>query len=298
MSYIFPCTNRSRRLAMTLIETLVVIAILGTLTALTLSGVQRVRGASARAQCANNLRQLGLAAQQHHTDRGRLPRGSFTFYEQVSWRGPLLPYLDQGSLWQTTKDQLASGMHFGDEQFLANRTVIRVFVCPADADTQSPQIRAGLSFIESNYFGNSGVSRYRESLANISPKGVLFEKSRISFADIQDGTSNTLLAGERPSVNGSSSEWYLHSSFGSAFLGVEEDIKGDDVDRKLCEAPIVNARGVRTNPCDELHFWSFHDGGANFLFCDGSVKFIAYSSRAILPALATRAGGDVATLLD
>ena len=78
--------------------------------------------------------------------------------------------------------------------------------------------------------------------------------------------------------------------------GVEEDIKGDDFARKRCAAPIVFALGVRTNPCDELHFWSFHDAGANFLFCDGSVRLIAYSARAILPALATRAAGDVATI--
>lgn len=290
--------NRGPRLGFTLIETLVVIAILGTLTALSLSGVQRIRAVAARTKCANNLRQLGLAAQQHHTDRGRLPRGSFSFYEQISWRGPLLPYLEQGALWQTTRDQLASGMHFGDERFLANRTVINVFICPADANTQSPQIRGGASFIESNYFGNSGVSRYRESLAKISPAGVLFEKSRVAFVDIHDGTSNTLLAGERPIVDGHGSEWYLHSSLGTAFLGVEEDIKGDDFDRKLCVAAIVFARGLRTNPCDELHFWSFHSTGANFLFCDGSVKLISYSGRAILPALATRAGGEVAILPD
>ncbi len=248
-----------------------------------------------RIPCYENL-ESALAAQQYHTDRGRFPSGSFSHYEEISWRGPLLPYLEQDVLWQTTKAQLDAAMYFGDPQFLANSKVIPVFICPADAATQSPQLRGGVSFIESNYFGNSGVSRSREVLTKALPEGVLFEKSRLKIADISDGISNTLFAGERPIVDGHSSEWYLNASHGTAFLGVEEDVKGDDFARKRCAAPIVFALGVRTNPCDELHFWSFHDAGANFLFCDGSVRLIAYSARAILPALATRAAGDVATI--
>ena len=287
--------NRKLRFAFTLIETLVVIAILGTLMGLTLSGVQRVRSVAARTQCANNLRQLGLAAQQHHADRGRLPSGNFEFYELISWQGPLLPYLEQDALWQTTKSQLEAGVAFPDERFVAGHTVVKVLTCPSDAATQSPLIRGGVSFIEGNYLGNYGVSSFRNAIGAepyLPPEGVLFKKSPIRFADITDGTSNTLLAGERPKIEGYGGGWYLHSSHGTAFLGAEEDVMGDDVERKRCPAPIVFGPGQRTNRCDFLHFWSNHDAGANFLLCDGSVRLISYSSRAILPALATRAAGD------
>jgi len=285
-------TIRIVRAALTLIETLVVIAILGTLIGLTLSGVQRVRLAAAQTACGNNLRQLGLAAQQYHGDRGRLPSGSFSFYEEVSWRGPLLPYLEQDALWQTTKSQFETGITFADERFSAGRTVVKTLICPSDAFSQAPQIREGVSFIEGNYLGNYGVSHSRDSFGDAPATGVLFRRSNIRFADITDGISNTLLVGERPTVEGRGAEWYLHASHGSAFLGVEEDIAGDDFERKRCPTPIVFGPGRRTNHCNALHFWSYHDAGANFVFCDGSVRLIPYSARAILPALATRATGD------
>lgn len=287
--------GRAARPGLTLIELLVVIAIVATLVGLTLSGVQRVRSAAARATCANNLRQLGLAAQQYHADRGRLPSGNFAFYELISWQGPLLPYLEQDALWQTTKAQYEAGVTFADEGFVAGHTVVKVLTCPSDAATQSPQIRGGVSFVEGNYLGNYGVSNSRNTIGagpDLPPEGVLFKQSRIRFADITDGTSNTLLAGERPKIEGSGGGWYLHSSHGTAFLGAEEDVMGDDFDRKRCPSPIVFGPGRRTNRCDFLHFWSLHDAGANFVLCDGSVRLIPYSARAILPALATRAAGD------
>jgi prepilin-type processing-associated H-X9-DG protein len=65
----------------------------------------------------------------------------------------------------------------------------------------------------------------------------------------------------------------------------------------VCGATPVNFGFGRTdNPCDRLHLWSLHSNGANFLFADGSVHFLRYSARDVLPALATRAGGEVAAL--
>jgi prepilin-type processing-associated H-X9-DG protein len=63
-----------------------------------------------------------------------------------------------------------------------------------------------------------------------------------------------------------------------------------------CRGPFQFGPGRIENPCDSAHIWSLHSGGANFLFADGSVHFLRYSARDILPALATRAGGEVVTL--
>lgn len=292
--------RRTNRPAFTLIELLVVVAIIGVLIGLTLAGVQRVRLAAARATCANHLRQLGLAAQNYHADRGRLPMGDGVYGQEVSWHGALLPYLEQGDLWRVTKAQFDAGVPIADPRFVAGRTVVKVLTCPADPATQSPQVRGGASFVEGNYPGVWGVSKNKGMAPvgpNAPPDGVLFERSRVRFADITDGTSNTLLAGERPAIEGVGGGWYNANPFGAAFLGVEEGVMFDDyrpdLGRKLCPDPIVFGPGRRSNPCDFLHFWSYHDAGANFVFCDGSVRLIPYAARAALPPLATRRAGDV-----
>src|SRR5262245_6985451 len=94
----------SSRRAFTLIELLVVIAIITILAGLLMAGVQHVRASAARTQCANNLRQLGLAVHQHHDQKKSLPAG-FRFQSGQrfsSWLVQVLPYVEQQNLWQTT----------------------------------------------------------------------------------------------------------------------------------------------------------------------------------------------------
>lgn len=120
------------------------------------------------------------------------------------------------------------------------------------------------------------------------------------FTDITDGTSNTLLVGERPP---SKDLWYgwWYAGFGAGgngtadmVLGVRENIPPGDAFIPDCGGlPARFAPGRIDNMCDAFHYWSLHSGGANFLFADGSVRFLAYSADAVLPALATRAGGEV-----
>src|SRR5947209_7917642 len=97
----------AKRGAFSLLELLLVVAILGVVMALAASAVQRARDAAAKTQCANNLRQLGLAAQQYHDSESMLPSGmryqNFADpYPLMSWMTELLPYVDQQSLWTTT----------------------------------------------------------------------------------------------------------------------------------------------------------------------------------------------------
>ncbi len=126
--------------------------------------------------------------------------------------------------------------------------------------------------------------------------------SRIRLNDITDGTSSTLVAGERPP---SADFWYgwwyagvAQSGTGSPdmVLGVRE-LNVNAAFAWFCPpGPYHFQAGSINNQCDVFHFWSPHSGGANFLFADGHVQFLTYSADSILPALATRAGGEAADI--
>jgi prepilin-type processing-associated H-X9-DG protein len=133
---------------------------------------------------------------------------------------------------------------------------------------------------------------------------VLFLDSHVRLADITDGTSCTLMAGERPP---SADCWYgwWYAGYGQAgtgsadmLLGARERNLGGPYVSSCPPGPYRFQAGRVENQCDLFHFWSLHPGGAHFLFADGSVRFLAYSAADILPALATRAGGEAVSLPD
>jgi prepilin-type processing-associated H-X9-DG protein len=123
------------------------------------------------------------------------------------------------------------------------------------------------------------------------------------MADISDGTSQTLFAGERPPSADFQFGWW-YAGAGQLFTGSADMVLGVH-ERNVLPLSIGYAYGCppgpysfgpgrMSNQCDMFHFWSPHNGGgANFLFADGSVHFLSYSAAPILPALATRSGGEV-----
>jgi prepilin-type processing-associated H-X9-DG protein len=126
----------------------------------------------------------------------------------------------------------------------------------------------------------------------------------VRIADVTDGTSNTLMAGERPPSETLIWGWWFADAGASnngdigVVLGVREineQISGQATDQ-CPTGPYHFVQGNLSNECDAFHFWSLHSGGANFLFADGSVHFLGYSADSILPALATRDGGEVVEL--
>jgi prepilin-type processing-associated H-X9-DG protein len=126
------------------------------------------------------------------------------------------------------------------------------------------------------------------------------------LADIADGTSNTLMVGERPPPDTlQAGQWYPSSQFPHGAFG---HLRGPDPSWLVlgagsigdpCVGPLYQFGPGRTdNPCDRLHFWSVHPGGGNFLVADGSARFIRHSGRSIMAALATRNGGEPDTIPD
>ncbi|MFO0842488.1 MAG: DUF1559 domain-containing protein [Gemmataceae bacterium] len=295
---------RTPRRAFTPVELLVVIALVAVLLGLLLPAVQKVRAAAARMACQNNLKQIGLALYNYHDIASALPSGVTSkrpgeTYPRMTWLTRLLPFLEQEALWRAT---VAAYQHepfaYADPPHVGFGTPVLVFSCLADSRTSEPQVtHRGRRPALTSYVGVLGTSFDRTD-------GVLFLDSRVRLIDITDGTSNTVLAGERPP---SADFWYgwWYAGFGQAgtgsadmLLGVRERNRGGAFVQACPKGPYHYQAGLTSEQCDLFHFWSLHVGGANFLVADGAVRFLAYPADSLLPALATRGGGEVVSLPD
>ncbi len=293
----------------TLLELLIVIALIAILAGLLLSAIQKVRAAADRVKCQNNLKQIGLALHMRHDAEGQFPAGTLPdngreSYPLLNWHAWLLPYLDQAAEWERVRSGYATAPppSRGLMGHPARADVIQVFTCPADLRAQvawklptfGPDFRVALT----SYLGNAGTD-YR------SRDGVLFLGSAVQLIHISDGASNTLLVGERPPSADLIYGWW-HSGTGQrntgaldASLGVRERNATRRTQYAGCgPGPFRFSPGRYDDPCAAFHFWSPHSDGANFLFADGSVRLLRYSGDLVLPALATRAGGEIVGIPD
>ncbi len=295
------CAIRGRRVrsALTLLETVVVLAIVGFVLALSLPAVLRVRDAAARAGCASNLRQLALGVQLYAGDRGSLPEGCaypparpFPDYSRepgISWHTSILPYVEQDDLWKLAwQAQRLDRSGNSLPHYLVREKTIPVYLCPSEARKTGGGWH-GLVWGLTSYQGVAGTGIARND-------GMFHRNFTVRFTDVMDGTSNTLLIGERPpGPRGMFGAWY--SDWGLTVCQLSAILPSGAInswDPDGC--PIVPGPlrpGRLDDPCDLVHFWSLHVNGANFAFADGSVHFLSNSASAVLPALATRAGGEV-----
>ncbi|WDI42614.1 DUF1559 domain-containing protein [Bremerella sp. P1] len=284
----------SRRHAFTLVELLVVIAIIGVLIALLLPAVQQAREAARRMQCTNNLKQLGLAMHNYHDVIGSMPSAYVftgdTSHDRIAlwaWGAMIAPYIEQNSAYDRL--QVSSNTAVDAVNKNAKRKVIQTPLsavrCPSDAgpekhngsiaarkyrDTIADVNRHG---IVSNYVVNnsSGQIRNFRGTPNSDADGVFYRNSDTSFRDFVDGTTNTIIIGERS---------YLHplagnnEPQGAMFWGTSGYF---DADGKGLGS--VSAGGHRKINCPENNqcrrsYTSMHPGGAQFCLGDGSVRFI------------------------
>lgn len=282
-----------------------VVAILAVLAGLTTGGVQRVRSAAARAGCQNHLRQIGLGLSNHHAAHGRFPTGVASgddphAFALRGWMVPLLPFVEQDALWR----QAVEAARLRPDRFSASpphpfATPVPVYGCPADGRVREAVFaRDKLWVALTSYLGVAGTRNARRD-------GLLFTGRAVRVGDVTDGASQTVMVGERPPSPDMWLGWW-YAGYGMDFrgtadtvLGVRERATPDYPRVPDCGPGSTSFRPGRLDAmCDVTHFWSPHPGGANFLFADGGVRFLPYSAAPVMPALATRAGGEADTTLD
>lgn len=254
-------------------------------------------------ECANNLKQIGLALHGYHGTYHKLPPGmrwqkGKDAMRLATWLTQILPYIEQEQLWSTAVDADKKTTNpRNNPPHIPMTKLIASFCCPADGRVWQVQYapKEKISVALTSYLGVSGKDYSTFD-------GVLFRDSRISFADIRDGMSNTFLAGERPPSADFQFGWW-YAGAGQKFTGSADMILGVEEQNLLpvtagsCPPGTYKfAPGSFSNQCDMFHFWSPHSGGAHFLMADGSVQFLRYSAAPILPALASRAGGEAVAL--
>jgi prepilin-type processing-associated H-X9-DG protein/prepilin-type N-terminal cleavage/methylation domain-containing protein len=293
------------RRAWTLVELLIVVAIIAVLLGLLLPAIHKARDAASRVGCASALRQLALATHMYADVHQRLPPGcSYPFSRAAdpsqfelgqSWQTSILPWVEQQALWSLAWEAHRQSPSGGTGAHAAvGVKVVPVFLCPSEGRRTSEAILDWPAWGLTTYAGVAGTSRRRND-------GLLHPNLAVRFADITDGTSTTVLIGERPpGPKGLYGAWYSDWGCGPCALvqvlsaGATSWVPPEGIG---CKLSLTSLRPGRPNDvCDVNHFWSFHSGGANFAFADGSVRFLPYARSEALPDLATRAGGEVATL--
>ena len=294
--------NPRRCRGISLTEVLVVVAVIGLLITITLPSVHWVRESSRKIQCLNNLRQIGVAVQQHHDTHRHLPTDGWGFrwagdpdrgfgYKQPGgWICNLLPYLEQDAIRRLARLQVGQQKREATGKML--QRPVNLFQCPSRRrldvypyGEQTFPLRNSIPIAraaKSDYAINGGHERVN---AGAGPKslrsedlssyrwpdlqrvtGVSFVRSRITLGQISDGLTNTLLAGEK----------YVPIDGGGLVPGDDQAMYiGDDADiRRWAEdIPLRDQRDLD----DKHRFGGPHSPGTLFVFCDGAVRTIDFA---------------------
>lgn len=321
------------RRGFTLIELLVVIAIIGVLIGLLLPAVQKVREAANRMKCQSHLKQIGLALHNYESSHGRLPAGYLSTagvgYRDAQtgdwgpgwgWLAILLPYVEQENLFRSLRWDLPCWDATNSTQV---KLPVPIYLCPSATNPDTTVAITDINmnvwqnavFARANYVHNVGWNDIWSSPATTNYEdivtgcnGVMYRNSRIRFADITDGLSNTVFAGERtpyladavwPGVVPGAKHYSYnqYASSGTGGPGINYDNAGSYVGANsgpsIYESPqIIHPPNWPGGHTDQMH--SQHTGGCNVLMGDGSVRFVEDNIRfSIWQAMCSRSNGEI-----
>ncbi len=230
----------------TLIELLIVIAIIAVLIGLLLPAVQKVRESAANSQCKNNLKQQSLAMVQYHDVNKYFPP-AFAKPSNWGWAVWILPFVEQTNLYNAL-NPTATTISLNSYTTLP----LSIYTCPSDPSGPT-----------NTYYSGYGMSDYVCS-EPISDGGSMYR-----IDQIKDGTSNTIILGERD----------MHKQVGAIWAGRDTNGVGGVLGRPTWPINTPYAGGATlandtATGCTRYSWSSMHTNGANFAFCDGSVHFL------------------------
>ncbi|MDB5391946.1 MAG: prepilin-type cleavage/methylation protein [Planctomycetaceae bacterium] len=283
------------RAGFTLIELLVVIAIIAVLIALLLPAVQQARESARRTQCRNNLKQFGLAIHNHHDTYLVLPSGGTAWWYHMTytasgapetpprqnggWGFQLLPYIEAATVWRG--GNATTNM---DRSILAISTANPAYFCPTrrspmvlppTPDWYTTPANSGLSY---------GHAQTDYASCNLQNTGPITQTNARRLADIVDGTSQTMILGEKK-LDVSQLGQYQGDDNEGYTVGWDHDAVRDSTLAPAHDTSVAGGWG-------ETRFGASHQGAFNALFCDGSVKSLSYNiSLVVFTNLGDRAGG-------
>ncbi len=294
----------------TLIELLVVIAIIAVLVALLLPAVQAAREAARRCQCVNNLMQIGIAAKSYENAFELLPSGvvnptgpirNTSSGYHFNWLAQLLPYLDQKPVYRHL--DFNAGV-YQPENGTARAVLMKVLLCPSAGGSERMT-----STTATPAWGDPALTHYAachndvEAPIDVKNTGVFFLNSRVRYEDVEDGTSQTIFFGEKPTdpteLGWASGTRATLRNTGSAINGAFRPLLSasgatDEADDVAATAGTAATKPGEAPPDPVGGFGSKHPGGSNFGFGDGSVKFLKSSiNPKVFQLLGNRADGDL-----
>jgi prepilin-type N-terminal cleavage/methylation domain-containing protein/prepilin-type processing-associated H-X9-DG protein len=295
----------SKQSGFTLIELLVVIAIIAVLIALLLPAVQAAREAARRASCLNNLKQIGLAMHNYHAANNSFPIGYIAWANTNlnatspgwGWGSAILPAMEQPSLYNAANFNLP----IEDATNLTVRTTaLNVFTCPTDrftglitvSDVNSVPIAQAWSTSYAACFGRDVNIAKNPTGGN----GLFMCNLSFSVKDVTDGTSQTIMVGERGCLL-TQAPWV--GSINGGVLRITPGSPSHSTATKTAPVEPLARADTGGGTSDNLFFdpddfYSPHPAGLNYLMADGSVKFIKTTINAsIYGDLASRNWGEI-----